>query len=52
MVRRGRAVVKKSSSKWKEVWVDSDSEEISPPSSEENKKGNRCAYLEPSETTR
>lgn len=46
MARRGRAVVKKKSSKWKDIWVDSDGEETSPPSDHAREKKNRCAYLE------
>lgn len=44
MVRRGVAIVKKKDSKWKDVWINSDGEETSPPSAEELKK-KKCAAL-------
>jgi hypothetical protein len=40
MVHRGRAVVIKKD-KYKDVWVDSDGDEVSPPSSQEEERENR-----------
>ena len=42
MVRRGVALVKKKDSKWRDVWIDSNGEETSPPPNEQPTK-EKCA---------